>query len=188
MSETAVTGYSAERALIEDPAAPLPAREDLQCLEAVLRDFEQLDCPLTHTFAPGSYARGIQLPAGALVVGKIHKHAHLNIVSKGLVTVVTEFGRMQIDAREHPVTFTSEPGTKRALYCHAETWWTTIHLTDKTDLAEIERDIIAQDFVELDQFMARELTKLIEQGASPEVASTREGRVLASPGSQLPSE
>lgn len=141
----------------------LPSREQIQTLETRMREFEHLDCPLTHTFAPGSYARGIQLPATALVVGKIHKHAHLNIVSRGWVTVVTEFGRMEIDAREKPVTFTSQPGTKRALYVHEECWWTTVHLTDTTDLAEIERDIIARDFVELDAFMASECLRLIDQ-------------------------
>lgn len=138
----------------------VPTREQILTLETRMREFEQIDCPLTHTFAPGSYARTIVLPKGALVVGKIHKHAHLNIVSKGRVTVVTEFGRMDI---EGPHVFTSYPGTKRALYVHEECVWTTIHLTDKTDLAEIERDIIARDFVELDQFVASELTKLIEQ-------------------------
>jgi len=145
----------------------LPTREQILTLETRMREFEQVDCPLTHTFAPGSYARGIQLPAGALVVGKIHKHAHLNIISRGLVTVVTEFGRMKIDARKQPVTFTSEPGTKRALYVHEETWWTTIHLTEKTDLAEIERDIIAPNFAELDAFMARECVRLIQDHECP---------------------
>jgi hypothetical protein len=140
----------------------IPSREQILTLETRMREFEQIDCPLTHTFAPGSYARGICLPATALVVGKIHLHAHLNIVSKGLVTVVTEFGRMQIDAREHPVTFTSQPGTKRALYVHEETWWTTVHLTDSTDLAEIEREIIAPTYSELDAAMASACIELIE--------------------------
>lgn len=140
----------------------VPAREQILALETRMREFEQLDCPLTHTFAPGSYARTIVLPQGALVVGKIHKHAHLNIVSRGFVTVVTEFGRKDIDAREQPVVFTSDAGSKRALYCHEETWWTTIHLTESTDLAEIEREIIAPSYAELDAFMARECIQLIE--------------------------
>lgn len=142
-----------------------PTRNEILRLEAYMRDFEQLDCPLTHTFAPGSYARGIKLPAGSLIVGKIHLHAHLNIVSRGLVTVVTEFGRMQIDARKQPVTFTSQPGTKRALYVHEETYWTTIHTgIHSTDLAVIEREIIAADYAELDAFMASECLKLIGTG------------------------
>lgn len=150
-------------AVVEVDQVLVPTREQILTLETRMREFEQVDCPLTHTFAPGSYARTIQLPQGALVVGKIHKHAHLNIVSKGRCTVVTEFGRREIDARKQPVVFTSDAGSKRALYCHEETWWTTIHLTDSTDLAEIEREIIARDFVELDAFLASECVKLIEQ-------------------------
>jgi hypothetical protein len=139
-----------------------PTREAILRLEAEMRKHDRVECPLTHAFAPGAYARGIRLPKGAIVVGKIHLHAHLNIVSKGHVTVVTEFGLTEIDAREWPVTFTSQPGTKRALVVHEETCWTTIHLTQSTDLAEIEREIIAPDYAELDQFMARELIELIE--------------------------
>lgn len=162
----------------------LPAtRESILRLQRELAQYDQLDLPLKHTFAPGAYAREIFLPRGCIVVGKIHKHAHLNIVTRGRVTVVTEFGPKYIDATEAPVTFTSDAGSKRALYCHDDTIWTTIHLTDKTDLAEIEREIIATDYVELDQFLARELTKLIE-GETPQVALEREGRVGSSPGSQ----
>lgn len=144
----------------------VPTREQILTLETRMREFEQIDCPLTHTFAPSAYGRTIRLPATALVVGKIHLHAHLNIVSRGLVTVVTEFGRKQIDARAQPVVFTSEPGTKRALYCHEETWWTTIHLTDKTNLAEIEREIIAPTYAELDAALARACIGLIEGAES----------------------
>jgi hypothetical protein len=144
-----------------------PTREAIMRLEEEMRKFDQLDLPLQHTFAPGQYAREIFLPKGCIVVGKIHKHAHLNIVSRGRVTVVTEFGPREIDARERPVTFTSDAGSKRALYCHEDTIWTTIHLTQSTDLAEIEREIIAPDYAELDAFMARECIRLIEgEGAN----------------------
>lgn len=156
----------------------VPTREQILTLETRMRQFDPIDCPLTHTFAPGSYARGIQLPAGALVVGKIHKHAHLNVVSRGLVTVVTEFGRMEIDAREHPVTFTSQPGTKRALYVHEETWWTTVHLTNSSDLAEIERELIAPSYAELDAALARACVELIES-ETREVAHAPPGTVGA---------
>jgi len=157
----AIASFDASESPLEQVL--MPTREQILTLETRMREFDEIACPLTHTFAPGSYARGIQLPTGALVVGKIHKHAHLNIVSRGWATVVTEFGRMEIDARERPVTFTSQPGTKRALYVHEECWWTTVHLTDSTDLAVIERDIIARDFVELDAFMASECLQLIDQ-------------------------
>lgn len=146
-------------AIIEQP----PTRAEILLFESEIAKFPQLDCPLQHTFAPGSYARTIAIPADSLVVGKIHKHAHLNIVSRGLVTVVTEFGRETIDARVMPVIFTSKAGSKRALYCHSDVVWTTVHLTDSTNLADIERDIIAPDYEELDGLLASEVTKLLQE-------------------------
>jgi hypothetical protein len=156
---------------------PGPSRETILRFEAACRPLPQIDCPLKHTFAPGMYAREILLPADTLIVGKIHKHAHLNIVTRGRCTVVTEFGRREIDASAGPVTFTSDAGAKRALYVHEETVWTTIHAVQSTDLAEIEREIIAPDYPELDAFMARECERLMS-------ATRREGRVSLRHGSQ----
>lgn len=146
-------------AIVEQP----PTRAEILLFESELARLEQLDCPLQHTFAPGSYARTIALPMGALVVGKIHKHSHLNIVSRGLVTVVTEFGRETIDARVMPVVFTSQAGAKRALYCHSDVVWTTVHLTNSTNLADIERETIASDYEELDGLLASEVQKFLRE-------------------------
>lgn len=156
-----------------------PSRETILAFQDHLAQYEQRECPLKHTFAPGMYAREIFLPADTFIVGKIHKHAHLNIVTKGRCTVVTEFGCKEIDATHDPVTFTSDAGAKRALYVHEDAIWTTIHLTDSTDLAVIEREIIAPTYDDLDAFLA---------GARTQIASAleREGRVVALPGSQLP--
>lgn len=154
-----------------------PSRETVLRFEAALKPLPQVDCPLKHTFAPGMYAREIKLPADTFIVGKIHKHAHLNIITRGRCVVVTEFGKREIDATHGPVTFTSEAGAKRALYVHEETVWTTIHAVNSTDLAEIEREIIAPSYPELDEFMARELEQLVS-------AQEREGRVSLRHGSQ----
>ena len=114
---------------------------------------EQPECPLKHVFAPGAYAREIFIPAGSIVVGKIHKHAHLNMLMNGRVTVITEKGREELTG---PLTMVSQAGTKRALYAHEDTVWVTVHLTEETDLAKIEDEIIAKDFKELEQFYALE--------------------------------
>ena len=104
-------------------------------------------CPVQHHFAPGAYGREMALPAGLVVVGKIHKHAHINVISKGRVQVFTEQdGVLELAA---PCTFVSSPGTKRVVHVLEETVWTTVHVTDKTDLAEIEREVIATDFSEV---------------------------------------
>lgn len=103
--------------------------------------------PVLHHFAPGQYAREIFLPTGSLVVGKIHKEAHINVLSLGRVRVFTEHdGVLEIVA---PATFVSKVGTKRAVLALEDTVWTTVHSTDKTDLAEIEKEIIAEDFTKV---------------------------------------
>lgn len=107
------------------------------------------DLPLKHTFAPGAYAREIFIPAGTLVVGKIHRHAHLNMLVRGHVKVATEEGMRELDATNEPITMVSAAGTKRAVLALTDTIWITIHLTDKTDLAEIEKEIIAPDYAAL---------------------------------------
>jgi quercetin dioxygenase-like cupin family protein len=106
-------------------------------------------CPVTHHHAPGLYAREIFIPAGVLIVGKIHKHSHVNTISKGRVIVATEFGTQELVA---PVTFVSVPGTKRAVVAQEDTIWTTYHPTEETDLAKIEEEVIAPDFLAYEQW------------------------------------
>lgn len=104
------------------------------------------ECPVEHHFAPGMYMRTIFMRAGLTVVGKIHKHSHVNILSQGHCTVATEFGNEELVA---PCRFVSEPGTKRAVYVHSDCIWTTVHLTDETDLEKIEAEIISPDYEHL---------------------------------------
>lgn len=106
----------------------------------------QMDCPVTHHYAPGSYAREMTIPAGVIIIGKIHRHAHINVISKGRVHVVTEAGAEVFEA---PHTFVSEQGTKRAVFAETETVWTTVHVTDETDLDKIEEFVIAGSYEDL---------------------------------------
>lgn len=46
-------------------------------------------------------------------------------------------------------TMVSPPGTKRALFAHEDTVWTTVHVTDETDLKKIEEVVIAESYAEL---------------------------------------
>lgn len=103
-------------------------------------------CGLLHYRAPGAYAREFLAPAGAVCIGKIHRHAHINVLSLGRCAVYTEDGYRELQA---PMTFVSTPGTKRVVVAHTEIAWTTVHVTDKETLAEIEEEMIAPHFDEL---------------------------------------
>jgi len=122
----------------ERRSAILRLQETMQDMPGQL---DSKDLPVRHLFAPGVYAREITMPEGVVVIGKIHKHEHVNIISMGRVRVATEFGVEEFAA---PYSFVSKPGTKRVVYVLETTVWTTIHPTDETDLAKIEQEVIAE--------------------------------------------
>lgn len=104
--------------------------------------------PMRHVFAPGVYCREIHLKADTVVVGRVHRHEHANIISQGRVTVYTEFAHETITA---PASFVSAAGTKRVVWCHEDTIWTTIHPNPDNvrDTAQLEEIFTAADYAEL---------------------------------------
>ena len=130
------------------------------------------DCIVKHYFSPKdekygccTYAREMLIPKGTLIIGKIHRHQHLNIISKGKVVVYTEFGEKHL---EGPVTFVSEIGLKRSVYALEDTLWTTIHLTKfvgEEHLGKIEEEVIAPDYEEMGLIASvNELAKIENEG------------------------
>lgn len=138
----------------------LSSRDRVNIIEDEMRKHEQVDCPVTHYFSQGIYAREIFIPKGTLLTGKIHKFAQLNIMSKGDLSVLTEDGVKRVQA---PFTIVSPPGTKRIAYAHEDTVWTTIHGTDETDLAKLEDHYIAQNDQDYAAFLEHAQTKEIAQ-------------------------
>ena len=132
------------RSKILDLEAMLMAQDDNLTPE------EAEDKYITHHFAPGTYTRTMVIPAGLCIVGKIHRHAHINVVSYGRLKVVTEFGDEIIVG---PKVWVSEPGTKRALVSLEDSLWTTIHANpnDLRDTDALEAEIIAPDFETFDR-------------------------------------
>lgn len=130
------------------------------------------DCIVKHYFSPKdekygccAYAREMFIPKGTLIIGKIHRHQHLNIISKGKVVVYTEFGEKHL---EGPTTFVSEIGLKRSVYAIEDTLWTTIHLTEfvgEEHLSKIEEEVIAPDYADMGLIASvSELAKIEDKG------------------------
>jgi len=115
-------------------------------------DTDTENLPLTHHFAPDVYGREMLLPVGNVVVGKLHRHAHLNVILKGKVRVTTEEGVKEYTA---PCIFTSFSGTKRAVYVLEETIWLTVHPTEQTDLKKIEDYVIAKTYDDLNRIESK---------------------------------
>lgn len=112
-------------------------------LENQMKQCPQLEIEVKHHFSNGIYAREIFIPKGTLLTGKIHKHEHLNVISKGKIKVLTEQGAQIVEA---PCTIISAPMTKRVGLALEDTVWITIHATNETDLVKLEEDFIHQSY------------------------------------------
>lgn len=133
----------------EAVAAPTSDREKVLQMEALMRESpEQIHIEPVHYFARGLYAREITIPKGVLLTGKIHLFEHVNIISKGDISVLTEDGVKRIKA---PATIISQPGIKRIGYAHEETVWTTVHACNAIDAARAEKLLVVDTFEEFER-------------------------------------
>ncbi|MDA1276310.1 MAG: hypothetical protein O2960_20025 [Verrucomicrobia bacterium] len=108
---------------------------------------DQESCPLKHSFAGGIYMREIFIPAGTLLVGKIHRHAHPRVILSGEIIQFSESG-----GRENikgPTAMISPAGSKRAIFAITDYRAITFHeVGEERDLEEIEAMIIANIYEE----------------------------------------
>lgn len=124
--------------------ASLPTRDQITRLQEAMLPIQSDQPEPRHFFAPGMYLRELTIPAGMLMVGKIHKHAHFLMVLKGRAEVISEFGRMVVEAGHIAV---SPPGVKRVVLALEEVQFVTVHTnaTDTEDLALIEAEHIERE-------------------------------------------
>jgi quercetin dioxygenase-like cupin family protein len=99
-----------------------------------------IDLPLRHLFTPGLYTRTIFMPKGAVLTSKIHKTQHPFVVTKGAAKVKLAGGEVKIIRAGH--IGVTEPHTRRTLEILEDCVLTTFHPTEKTDLEEIEEELI----------------------------------------------
>jgi len=95
-----------------------------------------------HYFHGGMYARKLSRLAGTLIVGKVHKQDHYFLCAKGEIIAWSEKGMIHLHAGD---IIESKPGTKRVTLAVTDAIGITFHKTDKTDLNEIEKEMIEPD-------------------------------------------
>lgn len=122
---------------LEDAMKTLPASYDMQ---------EFNEGKVAHHFATGVYGRELFIPKGNVIVSKIHRGKTFNVIAKGKIAVICP--NKGYNVYDGPFCFVSEPFTKRVVIALEDTLWITSHGTDKTDLNEVEEEIIAKDFSE----------------------------------------
>tara|TARA_R100000742_G_C4279614_1_gene104742 strand:- start:763 stop:1368 length:606 start_codon:yes stop_codon:yes gene_type:complete len=113
--------------------------------------------PVKHSFADGCYVREIFNPANELLITKIHKKEHPFFLMQGEMSILTEDGIKHLKAPYHGIT---KPGTKRIIYTHTDCVFVTVHATEETDVAKIEKEVIAENFS--DPLITQEDLKLLK--------------------------
>lgn len=132
-------------------------RDMLKQIHNMVAANPQVELPLEHLFVDGIYMRTMFIPAGIIVVGKIHKRETINICLKGDISILTEAGISRFKA---PYVVVSKAGIKKIGYAHQDTLWANLHATTSQDLDEIEREFITQDFDDPQiQWFKREVLK-----------------------------
>lgn len=121
--------------------------------EVLMKQMPQADLAVKHYFSLGVYARELYIPAGSIVVGKLHKHENLNILTKGLIEVLVDD---EIKLLKAPAVIVSPAGTKRIARALEDTIWITIHGTHETDVSKIEDYFIAQSEDEYLEFINKQ--------------------------------
>ena len=117
-------------------------RDQIDRLQAEMVKLPQLELTTDHFFVPGMYCRRVFRPAGALIVGKVHKQPHFFLCAKGEIIAWTETGMRRLQAGD---VIECQPGTKRVTMAVEDSIGITIHKTDKTDLDEIETELVEPD-------------------------------------------
>jgi hypothetical protein len=137
----------------DDPQVGSPTKEKIQQLQEAMLE-ARCDMPeAIHHFLPGVYCREFTMPAGMLVIGKIHKHTHPMMVIKGRAQIITEFDNTLVEAGFCAV---SPPGAKRVVYAFEETTFVTFHHNpeDTQDLEVIEATHIEDEDFQLEYHKA----------------------------------
>lgn len=118
-------------------------KQKLANASRAMGQMKQAELPTRHYFSPGIYIRELFMPAGTIAIGKIHKHAHMNILLKGRLALVGEDGeRTELVA---PMTFASPAGTQKAVHVLEDTILQNVHATDERDLESLEAALIEPD-------------------------------------------
>lgn len=128
--------------LRHDGCSPQVMRARIDALTAFMLDLpsdDQRELKVEHVFLDGMYLRKLHIPAGTLLVGRVHRRSCFNIVSEGELDVLTEFGSRRLYAGFIGV---SGEGIQKVGLAHKDTVFINVFRTDETDVDKVE-DIIA---------------------------------------------
>jgi Xaa-Pro aminopeptidase len=116
-------------------------------IKIAARDIPKVKIPTRHYLLEGMYLRQTCIPRGTLFVGRVHVKPNYFIVAKGSTGIYDESGKI-VELKAGMVFMTS-PGTERIGVTYEDTVFVTVHRTDKTELSDIEAEVVEYDSANL---------------------------------------
>lgn len=87
-----------------------------------------LEIKTTHKFVNGIYIRQVTMPAGSMIISRIHISEHPFAILQGEIDVRTHKGISKLNA---PYVGVTMPMTRRILYAVSDCVWATFHVMEK---------------------------------------------------------
>jgi hypothetical protein len=141
-----VTELEAKLKYIADGASIICGTEE----DPIVTDSKQI--PIEHFFMDGVYIRKMTMFKDTVVVGAIHKHLHMCFLLEGHLSVVSESCTKEYIA---PCYIIAEPGEKRVLYSHKDSYWYNTHKNPDNikDVKQLEKQIVALSYEEYNEYI-----------------------------------
>jgi len=108
--------------------------ESIATLKKQLQQLPQITIETKHLIHGGMYGRTVFIPAGSTVTGAKTNIDNICTVS-GDITVSTDKGVVRLTGYN---VIPANSGYSRAVYAHADTYWTTFLVTDSDNVQAIE--------------------------------------------------
>ena len=143
--ETAITKLENDLKSIADGNQIIAGTKE----KPIVNDNDQM--PIDHFFMDGVYIRKMTMYQGYIVIGAIHKHKHMCFLLEGHLSVASSSGVKEYVA---PCYIISEPGEKRILYAHKDSYWYNTHKNPGNieDVRELEKQIVALSYEEYKKY------------------------------------
>lgn len=106
------------------------------------------DCKVKHIFSEGVYVRQVTMPAGSLIIGRIHTTEHLNEVISGECLIYTADEELVL--RKEGDIFISKAGSQKVGRCLTDVVFRTIHATNETNVEKLEQELSVLTYEELE--------------------------------------
>ncbi len=141
-----VKEYTTSKAM-ELLSSSMSLRDRIANLDAFLSTQPNVTIEPTHTFIDGMYSREIVFEEGTIATGSNHKTPQMDVMLEGEMLVATNEGYKHLVA---PMTFTTLPGERKAGIALKRTRWISYHATECTTVEDVEAEIIAPGYEELE--------------------------------------